>query len=1003
MVMRPLNKRPVKVVRPLGGDHNRRKYVLNADDWIVIGKWLSQKAFESGDEPIDVIIAFRVVYKKFITDKDRFGGYIQYYSNLDQYGECRVDNGSIVIENALVAGDAQVGGSVLLYGDSYIGGTYKKYNPDSNFWVSEFNYLNQIEKKPNTPFYSLKDANRCYIPVDDQLTKALKNGGVKINQEETDKRNHSTEVDDESNLSPIQQALIKWQKDNVVQDDPQPVQKINSPKQKILEKVKEKKPPINTIQSEDNSDKNSSEAIIKDDLDSLLDSNPVDERRALIQQLNSGYVVGGYTPTVACPKIRQLTPRKIYPRTFGTQIEQSLRLQEQKAADELKKQHTLIEQEDDVKIVSATITEESSSTDIDLSKIPIDILLPFETIGNAIFDEEHKKYVLLQDPFFEQQIGIYRNAQMISDVTVHRILYSSGLIGGYVDTYNVLSQDDDCYILDTACAVLGTKLSGQITLSNWVKVINSKISSSQAVRISGSLQIYDSSITALRDIHHMRRFIIQGKLSHTFTNIAPFNRKGQVNEELYDYSVGKLLRNPRGFCGYSDQLGLNFTKSKNIITDIQHPILGQITIDLINKINLFLKQRTNQVQQTLVEHQPIQVVSQPVVENAIKAFDQPEKQKSSADIDLSNIPIETIEPFETVDNAIFDDEHPKYVLLKNEFFTQRVIVEHHNQQVAEAIVHRILYSSGDLGGYIDSYDVLSQKDSCRVDRFACAALGSRLRGSIILSDSAKVINSKISSQNLSEVIIRRERQIHDSEHCFTESVSTVTKTMFRGIWSPPRYNSTGKADKTYLEFPSAKYILNSRRHLYGYTANLRIRNNDCNPSISRFIHPILGPITIDLINKINLFLKKVRSQQTTNDDKKSNENSVQDIPIVEKPIEALDESSPISTIFPSTKSFTLDPYASIKIRFDERERTVYRIKYNDGTNGGYVESPSNLEGTGIISENAMVYGDVVISGDTIVTGNAVIGGTGRLSWPMTFDHGHIIVTGDNLFNLNRLS
>ena len=1002
--MRPLNKRPVKVVRPLGGDNNRRKYVLNADDWIVIGKWISQKAFESGDEPIDVIIAFRVVYKKFITDKDRFGGYIQYYSNLDQYGECRVDNGSIVIENALVAGDAQVGGSVLLYGDSYIGGTYKKYNPDGNFWVSEFNYLNQIEKKPNIPFYSLKkDANGCYIPIDDQLTQALKNGGVKINQEETDKRDHSTEVD-ESNLSPIQQALIKWQKDNVIQDDPQPVQKINSQKQRVLEKVKEKKPQID--KSEDNSDRNSSEAIIKDDLDSLLDSNPLDERRTLIQQLNSGYVVGGYTQAAAYPKIRQLTPRKIYPRTFGAQIEHSLRIQEQKAVDELKKQHTLIEKEDDVKMVSAAITEESSSTDIDLSKIPIDILLPFETVGNTIFDEEHKKYVLLQDPFFEQQMDIYYNAQIVSNVILHRILYSSGLIGGYVDTYDVLSQDDDCYILDTACAVSGTQLSGQVTLSNRVKVINSKISSSRAVRISGVLQIYDSNITALHDIYHIRQFITQGKLSPTFPTMAPFNKKGQPNEELYEYFIGKLFHKfNKGFCGYSDNLGLNFSKSKNMMTDIQHPILGQITIDLINKINLFLKQwkKTNQVQQTPVEHKPIQIVPQPVVENTIKAFDQSEKQKSSADIDLSKIPIEMIEPFETVDNAIFDDEHPKYVLLKDEFFTQRIIVEHHNQQVAQATVHRILYSSGDLGGYIDSYDVLSQKDSCQINRFACAALGSRLRGSIILSDSVKVINSKISSQDLSKVIIRRERQIHDSEYCFTEPVSTVTKTMFRGIWSPPRYTSTGVANRTYLEFPLAKYMLNNRRHLCGCPANLRVRNEDCNPSISRFIHPILGPITIDLINKINLFLKKVRSQQTMNDDKKSDENSVQEIPIVEKPIKTLDEPSPISTILPSTKSFTLDPYASIKIRFDERERTVYRIKYNDGTNGGYVESPSNLEGTGIISENAIVYGGVLISGDTIVTGNAVIGGTGRLSWPMTFDHGHIIVTGDNLFSLNRLS
>ena len=54
--------------------------------------------------------------------------------------------------------------------------------------------------------------------------------------------------------------------------------------------------------------------------------------------------------------------------------------------------------------------------------------------------------------------------------------------------------------------------------------------------------------------------------------------------------------------------------------------------------------------------------------------------------------------------------------------------------------------------------------------------------------------------------------------------------------------------------------------------------------------------------------------------------------------------------------------------------TLYRVKYKDGTLGGYIESYKNLSQDG----NALVYGDARVYGNAWVSGNALVYGDARV-------------------------
>ena len=55
--------------------------------------------------------------------------------------------------------------------------------------------------------------------------------------------------------------------------------------------------------------------------------------------------------------------------------------------------------------------------------------------------------------------------------------------------------------------------------------------------------------------------------------------------------------------------------------------------------------------------------------------------------------------------------------------------------------------------------------------------------------------------------------------------------------------------------------------------------------------------------------------------------------------------------------------------------TLYRIRYEDDTRGGYLQSTANLDPTG----NAWVSGNARVSGDAGVSGNAQVYGDARVS------------------------
>jgi len=61
--------------------------------------------------------------------------------------------------------------------------------------------------------------------------------------------------------------------------------------------------------------------------------------------------------------------------------------------------------------------------------------------------------------------------------------------------------------------------------------------------------------------------------------------------------------------------------------------------------------------------------------------------------------------------------------------------------------------------------------------------------------------------------------------------------------------------------------------------------------------------------------------------------------------------------------------------------TLYRIRYEDDTRGGYLQSTANLDPTGNarVSGNAQVYGNARVSGNAWVSGNARVSGDARVS------------------------
>jgi len=67
--------------------------------------------------------------------------------------------------------------------------------------------------------------------------------------------------------------------------------------------------------------------------------------------------------------------------------------------------------------------------------------------------------------------------------------------------------------------------------------------------------------------------------------------------------------------------------------------------------------------------------------------------------------------------------------------------------------------------------------------------------------------------------------------------------------------------------------------------------------------------------------------------------------------------------------------------------TLHRLKYDDGTIGGWAESRDNIEDDARVTGDAVVRGGAIVTGDAVVRGGAIVTGDARVK-------GGAIVTGD---------
>lgn len=82
--------------------------------------------------------------KKIKIPKGTFGGYIEWYENLSQYGNCWVDRGSVVLGNIKISGSSQVSKSMLAGNGSLSNSFFTKVNlldPDAILEDNSFYYV----------------------------------------------------------------------------------------------------------------------------------------------------------------------------------------------------------------------------------------------------------------------------------------------------------------------------------------------------------------------------------------------------------------------------------------------------------------------------------------------------------------------------------------------------------------------------------------------------------------------------------------------------------------------------------------------------------------------------------------------------------------------------------------------------------------------------------------------------------------------------------------------
>lgn len=96
----------------------------------------------------------------------------------------------------------------------------------------------------------------------------------------------------------------------------------------------------------------------------------------------------------------------------------------------------------------------------------------------------------------------------------------------------------------------------------------------------------------------------------------------------------------------------------------------------------------------------------------------------------------------------FDEKHPKFVLDKN--MTKTMYSRSTGSYVT---LYQIVYRNGELGGFIDDEECLSQEGPCKIYEGSCVFENSRI------SDSAQIFNSIICN----EVDIRGKAVIKNSE------------------------------------------------------------------------------------------------------------------------------------------------------------------------------------------------------------------------------------------------
>ena len=667
-----INKPKTRFV-PIGNPEDHPKYDLNAFDWLAIGRWPDQESFRVDEQPIDIIIVFRVVYKKSYHLNKRFGGFVQSYGNLDQFGKSYLGREAIVIDDSIITNNGYVEGPIMLDGNSYVDNG-KFSPPDSNKYLIKTDYRSDGKETScyrKRFFYSYKDVNGVKLQITQQdLKRAIENADKKIE------------------LNPFQVQLRSILHKNVSSPSKEEKQ-VEVLKEEQASKSEEKKVEISEIRPKPTQKITPQPQYYDDDWRNAY--SPSELRQIDLSEFSMGR--GGATFEVTTRQ-KNLVPNSIgsRPRLFTIDVEDTIHVLNHHELAPTKKEE-----------------EVSMNDEVDLSKIDLNILKIFETVNNTVFDEQHKKYVLLRHPYFQRKLTLKDKKYGVIETMCYITLYKTGVIGGSIDDESCLSQDDNNMVLDSACLAFGSKLMGKgIVIGGNMRVLNSHITASDvSIRNKCHVKIIHSNIK-----------IDYPELVTTGMQIVEANKassrsgyRGLTTEEIVSGFSNCLVDK------FTVRFGINYGLGGHDLRNLRPiPGLGKVDINLVNRINIYLKENGLGSDSLLLKNilPPIQIPTEqielgkalsegrgiPMISTNPKLPNRSQSKPQAASTTSPQLDIIQQPTQQQIDQHQFvpstqQDDLSQITLDPDDSFYVSFDGENH-------LVQRILYADGSKGGYAES-------------------------------------------------------------------------------------------------------------------------------------------------------------------------------------------------------------------------------------------------------------------------------------------------------------